>query len=520
MTAAGVAANLGGVALMVVPGLGLTELLAPLRRLPWPRRLGYAFLLGVGALGAALFAASHLAGVPLRRPAIALAALVPAAFGAAAAVTRRWRRPGRRAAAAPEARVTAASSAASEPLVAASREHAAPAAAGGPPGRAARSLRAALAVAAVLVLAGPLLSALTVPLVDWDGRMTWASLAAYLRYEGTVDAEVLRDPHWLVLHPRYPPLMPLAQAAIQELFGADHDDQFFRALYVAFLGALLAIVFDGARRSAGRRAAALTTLCAALPPVLGYGYGGAISAYSDLPLAAFYGGSLVLLLAGPLRPATGLAAGCLLAAAVLTKNEGVLLAAVALLLAASRLWRRRSSRSTAGSRGLAWLGAAALPVLAASTLLAAWRGAIPNREDEDYFAALRIGELLHGAVSRLPLIARGALQSTFAPWTWLGFWAVFVVVVAAGRRALARPLVWRLALAGLAPLAIGCGAYAISTRPLPLVAETWPRFLVQALVPLGLVFACALALLLDRLANDRRQRRQRRARLDPHGSIS
>jgi hypothetical protein len=55
--------------------------------------------------------------------------------------------------------------------------------------------------------------------------MTWSPLAAYLRHEGTVDAAVLREDHWWVLHPRYPPLLPLAQVAAQEMFGAGEDDQ-------------------------------------------------------------------------------------------------------------------------------------------------------------------------------------------------------------------------------------------------------------------------------------------------------
>jgi hypothetical protein len=536
LTAAGVAANLGGVALMTVPGLGLTELLAPLRRLPWPRRLGYAFLLGVGALGAGLFAASHLAGVPLRRPVIVWTALAPAALGAAACVARRRRgaadTPARREAdagaggtwpqekkppvtAAPEtgAAATAVPAALAPPAARAETAPSGPAPErpAGLQRRAGHRLRLALGLAVAVALAGPLISALTSPLADWDGRMTWGPLAAYLRQEGTVDAEVLRDAHWLVLHPRYPPLLPLAQEAIQELFGAGQDDQYFRALYVAFLGALLTVVFDGAKRAAGRRAAELTVLCAALPPFLSYGGGGATSAYSDMPLAAFYGGALVLLLAWPPRVATGFAAGCLLAAGVLTKNEGELLAAAALVLAASRLgWRgsrgshgshgsHGSRRSVAAGRHLAWLGAAALPVLAAAALLASWRAAIPNREDEDYFAGLRLGDLVHGAASRLSSLAGTALRLTFMDWTWLGFWVVFVVVVLAGRRALARPLAWRLAVAGLVPVAIGCAAYAVSTRPGPLIDETWQRFLLQGWVPFAAVFACALASLLAQL---------------------
>jgi hypothetical protein len=154
-------------------------------------------------------------------------------------------------------------------------------------------------------------------------------------------------------------------------------------------------------------------------------------------------------------------------------------------------------------RRTAWFAAAALPVLAAAALLVSWRAAIPNREDEGYFAALRVSALLHGAFARLPWIAAHALPLTFDRH-WLGFWAVFLVVLLAGRRALRRPLAWRLLLAGLAPLAIGWAAYAVSDRLPDLLPETWHRFLLQALVPLALAFSGALGGVLRRLRSPAR----------------
>lgn len=450
MTAGSVAANLAGVGLVALPGLGLSELLPPLSRLPLSRRLGYAYLLGTLVLGVSLFAASHLIGVPLRRPAILVAAVVPAVLGLAlrvrrhrgkAALWNRW------------------------------------------------EILSWLGIAAILL--GPLTSALIAPLADWDGRMTWSPLAAYLRHEGTVDAAVLREPHWWILHPRYPPLLPLVQTAIQELFGAGVDDQYFRAFYIGFLAALLLILRDGALRAAGRSAATLTVLCTAAIPFLSYGAGGATSAYSDLALAAFFGAALVLLLLGPRSPSFGAAAGCLLAGLVLTKNEGALLAVAALLLASVRLLRR-PAQGRRGRRPFGWLAAAAGPALAAFALLASWRAAIPNRDDESYFATLSLPDLLHGAVARLPVILPEILRWTFRWPDWLGFWLLFLAVLAAGRRALRRPDARLLLLAGLVPAAVAWAAYAVSTRLDHLLGETWNRFLVQGLVPLALVFACAL----------------------------
>ena len=440
MTVGAVAANLGGVVLVVLPGLGMAELFAPLRRLPFLRRLGYAYLLGLLVLGGALFAASHLFGIPLRRPAILFVTLAPSVLGLMAR-RRRQKYP-----------------------------------------RSSRWQIATVVCIAAICL-GPLTSALTAPLGDWDGRMTWSPLAAYLRHEGTVDASVLQEDHWWVLHPRYPPLLPLAQVAVQETFGAGEDDQYYRALYAGFLPALLLVLYDGARRAAGSRAALLTTLCVAVLPFLSYGAGGATSAYSDLPLAGFYGASLVLLLLERTRPSAGLAAGCLLAGAILTKNEGALLAIAALLLASLRLLRHRPFR---------WFACAAGPALAAFALLASWRAAIPNRDDEDYFAVLSLSDLLHGAVARLPVIVPEILRWTFRWSSWLGFWLLFLVVLIAGWRALRRPDARLLLLAGWIPAAIGWAAYAVSTRLGHLLGETWDRFLLQGLVPLAIAFACAL----------------------------
>lgn len=464
MTAASVAANLGGVVLFALPGLGLAELLAPLRRLSPPRRLGYAYLLGVAGIGGVLFLVSHLFGVPLRRPVLIAVALAPTLLGLVAWARRR--RPAR------------------VPLTGPYRR------------RNPWQTLAILAVAAVCL--GPLASSLAAPLADWDGRMTWGPLASYIRHEGTVDASVLRDDHWWVIHPRYPPLLPLVQAVVQETLGAGEDEQDFRAFYAVFLVALLLVVLDGARRAAGPVAATLTTLCAALPPFFSYGGGGATSAYSDLPLAGFYGGGAVLLLMAQPSPASGFAAGCLLAGAVLTKNEGAPLAVAALLLAAVRLLRRRG-RPAAGAPGVAWFGAAAAPVLIAIALLASWRAAIPNRADEDYLGTLHLADLLRGAVSRLPVIVPEALRWTFRGSDWLGFWILFLAVLLAGWPALRRPAVRRLLLAGLVPAAIGWAAYAVSTRVTDLIGETWERFLLQGLAPLTVVFAAALGHSLRRM---------------------
>jgi hypothetical protein len=465
MTLGWLGANVGGVALFVAPGFALTELFAPLRRLGWVQRLGYAHLLGVFAVAGSLFAASHLSGIPLRRPAIAVATLAPCALGLAAWMIRR-------------ARHTRRSTA----------QRSLPARL--PPRRIAAWRLVWRLVLTVMAL-GPLAQALSAPAVDWDGRMIWSAQAAYLRDEGTVDAAVLRDARWFVVHPRYPLLMPVAQVAVQESFGAGEDDEFFHGLYFGFYAALLAVIYDGARRAAGPLAATLATLCAASLTYLGFGAGGATSSFSDVPLAGYFGASLVLLLEERTTVPGGLAAGCLLAGAVLTKNEGELLAIAALLLASWRLLRHR--RHPAALIRLKWFLAAGLPVIAVALLLASWRAGIPNRQDEDYFRYFSLPALVRGAFARLPQIASELAHLTFLWFTWHGFWVVFLVVLAGGHLALRRRIPRLMLVAGVVPLAIGLAAYAVNEHFFRLMYETWDRFLLQGLAPLMILFAGALA---------------------------
>ena len=87
----GLLASLGGVALFLAAGLGLAELVPAVRALPWPRRLAWAYLLGIAGLAGALYALSHVVDVPLRRPAILGTAGVLALAGLAARTVLRQR---------------------------------------------------------------------------------------------------------------------------------------------------------------------------------------------------------------------------------------------------------------------------------------------------------------------------------------------------------------------------------------------------------------------------------------------
>jgi hypothetical protein len=270
--------------------------------------------------------------------------------------------------------------------------------------------------------------------------------------------------------------------AALEAFAADSDAHLPRALYAAFLPVLLLVIYDGACRAAGRTAAAVAALAAAAAPFVIRGEGGAESTYSDLPLACFYGAALVLLLGGRPRAESGWAAGLLLAAAVLTKNEGSALAALALALG----WR-------GGRAGAARFAAAGVPVVMALAFFASWRAGIPNRQDESYPELIQEGRLWPGVVTHVAAFVPVMIDKMNRFRHWAGFWWMAPVVLLAGRRAWRHPLVRRYLAAAAGPPAVAWTAYSIHPNPVYLAAVTWERFLLQAAVPLLIVLACALA---------------------------
>jgi hypothetical protein len=467
-------ASLGGVALFVIPGFALTGLFPGLRDIPWMRRLGYAFLLGVATLAGSLYALSALLEIPLRRPAIFGTAAALTALGLAGwvrALARRERHSRRKL-------------------------------------RSFRTWRAriaalVLALAGIGVTAGVFADSLVYPLRDWDGRMHWSAQARYIRYEGSVLPLAVIRGQWFINHPRYPVLMPVAQVVVLEATGAAEDELFFRTLYAAFFPALLLVVYDGARRWAGWLPAGLAVAAAAGLPFLSFfPDGGAASSYSDLPLGCFFGAALVLLLRGRVHPSDGIAAGLLLGAAVLTKNEGTILAGFRLWLA-----RRRGKNLSAASRRrlllkVARTCAAAAVMIAVLAFFFYWRFQIPNRQDENYEELVTAEHLFPDALTRIPEFGGQILVQTFLTWDrWVGFWWVALLVLLAGwgvlkgRRA---ALSWPILLGFAAPLAIAWGAYTVHWNPAELVKVTWGRFLVQASLPFFLLLSLALREALQR----------------------
>lgn len=436
------------VALYLAAGLGLTELVPTLARLRWGLRLAYAYLLGVAWVAGLLYGLSHFAGVALHRPAMLAVASVPILLGGAAFLRRRP----------------------------------------SPRARRRKSRRTwlewiALGLGATMSLA-VFADAVANPLRDWDGRMTWVTSARYVRAEATVDARVFREKGWYLTHEWYPLLLPVAQVVSVELVAADLDRHVFRPFYAAFFPVYLVLIHRAGRRFGGRAGAALAAASAAiLPFVVYFPGGGAVSAYSDIPLACFYGAALLLLAGSRLRLGHGLAAGLLLAACTLTKNEGLALALWLLVVAAAvrpRAFRRR------------WkpMAAAAALVAPAAVLLFSWRAGIPGRY-ASYERLISWDNLWPGLVERIPLLLSRVSREMVSRKDWGLFGWVAPILVAAGWRGLRKRSALLMALAAAGPLGIAWVGYTVSFNPGLLVHTSWNRFILQAFVPLLALLAMA-----------------------------
>jgi hypothetical protein len=436
-------------ALFAAAGAGLQALAPQPLESSFVARLGLAYLLGAAWCALTVWAASFLFGAPVGRVTFVAAGAVAVSSGLFAAAARGgdaggWRRADRSS------------------------------------GRG-RWAGLACGVASLALAATLLADALVHPVTDFDGRMTWGTAARYIQAERTALPQVLSDESAYVIHPRYPPVMPLLQVAAAELAGTGIESRAVRPLYALFYAALLAALWPLLARTGGVRAAALAVAAIAWAPALLWNHEvGPLGTYSDFALTAFLGAALALLLHPSARRQAwrGAFAGLLLAAAAGTKNEGLLLAPA--VLAAAALAGR-------GSRSIPALRRAAVLFAAGLLLTLAWRAEIPNRNDEGYFEELSLSALAGGLVSRLPLMAKQFGRSVVDSDAWGALWTLPLLWLAGRRGARARAA--RAATILLAAqLVLVTSAYAV-TPDLAVLPVTLDRFVMQCLAPLALLTA-------------------------------
>lgn len=256
---------------------------------------------------------------------------------------------------------------------------------------------------ALIPIAVVIYTAAFIPLRDFDGRAFWLLKAKGIAHDHAIDGPFFHDQQ--VTDPRndYPLLIPLDGAAVL-LLGNTYDDTAVRWLHVLTFVAFVFFVRD-------RLGVWPAALLAWIPQFCVAGEGGALSAYNDIPLAAFVAAAFFELVDAE-RPARF---GVWLAFCALTKNEGLPLSII-LLLAGVFVFRRRIVLALA-------------PFGVALLALFVWKHRIPHGGDEDLAALL---PTLPHQLHRLPGAIIGFGRHLLAP-PWGLFW---IAVIAA--------LVWQI----------------------------------------------------------------------------
>ena len=316
--------------------------------------------------------------------------------------------------------------------------------------------------AATILLAIPLIvlfaSAAFIPTRDYDGRVTWLPKARAIALEESAEGPFFHGERGLNLHNRYPLLIPFDAATVMRLSG-DTRNEAARWLYVLIAVALFVAL----------RAMLPSPWVAAALPWLGMAThleGGALAAYNDFAMAAFFG--LAVLYAMHDQP---LAAGLFAAFAVMTKNEGLALA-IAVIGAAIVARRFRFVML--------------VPIAVAEAIVVRWRMLVPAAYDEQYEALV---SSLPARLERVPAALAAIAQHAVAFPEWGIFWIAAAAAAFVVRR---RGLLPMVAIA-LALAAYTAALVVTSWRIEDLAPVAVPRLLLHLFVPAAWLLADALA---------------------------
>lgn len=308
------------------------------------------------------------------------------------------------------------------------------------------------------------------PVAEWDTIAIWALKAKVVLHEPVVASRYFHDPAKAYSHLDYPLLWPFAMAWVWACTGSA-DLMSVKILGPALLGALAA-TFHGLVARRGPRAAAMayTALLCGIPVVLSQ----SSRLLADAPVAffvllAFGAGSTWL---DSRDDAWIRLCGVFAAALILTKNEGLGLAAI---LVIALLVCRAPIRPVA-----AWT--IALPAVVTAPWLI-FRVGIPKLA-EDYGARLQPALFLAN-IGRVPGIARALAMEALNVEDWLLLWPLVLLGLILGARRLRRPPSALVAVS-LGLIAAMYGAiYVVTPWDVgPLIESTAARLMLHA-APLG-----------------------------------
>jgi len=175
--------------------------------------------------------------------------------------------------------------------------------------------------------------ALARPLTSWDDRAIWGSKAKIIYYEKTIMAEGFTEQFRLHPHKDYPLLVPLSEYYFFSTL-RDANDRLVKVIFIGLFFSVVAITYFHIKGVMGGTAALAAALILISMPAFGLIDIGAPSGYADVPLTFYYGaGSIYALswLRGH-KPHYAYLAFIFISMAVLTKNEGLGMAAIVIVL--------------------------------------------------------------------------------------------------------------------------------------------------------------------------------------------
>jgi hypothetical protein len=194
------------------------------------------------------------------------------------------------------------------------------------------------------------------PLIEWDSWSIWGRKGEMLFYSGSLPVEFFTSSAYAFMHPDYPMLVPVFESIQFRAMGTTDTQAIHWQFWLLLVAFVWAIIYLGLRRGTLLEWLPLAIAVSIVPAV----YSQLLTAYADIPMALFL--ALGVLMLGEwltTRDGKLLALSVLfLAASANTKNEGLMAAVVALVVAGAVMvaGRRRSDLTTLG------LGAAAFVV--------------------------------------------------------------------------------------------------------------------------------------------------------------
>ena len=378
---------------------------------------------------------------------------------------------------------------------------------------------------AVMFLAlAAIIQVLMTPQRFWDERAIFGLRGIVLFEAGTVHSTELKHPDFVLGHPRYPLLIPLAEEYVYGLLGQVNDRWSKMVFPMLYLGMVLCFAGVFMRHTSRGEAWMWALVLATIPALMPHDYG-FLCGQADAPVGCFHGVSVLYLwdywrnrsrsLRLPTMAMGGarslFLAGLCAGLCAFTKDEGLaflmvdtvlILAFVVMAFIARQIGSHQIDATNAAAENppAESRQAEAVPgfwtplfyVIAVAIILTPWfayRQELPRTTEMDYFRRLTLSRLLEETASLNWLVGH-LVHRMFAEWWEWGaqWWLVIALWLMFPRRAFTSP---QLLLIGDVVGALAALIVAGMLAPVKLeehIGGSSHRFLMQ-IAPVAVVFA-------------------------------